>query len=174
MNRTNIKRIIGLIVLVVFITACGPAASAPPATPPPTETTVPDPPIRGRISFLHSNGEFTGAGIEVGLHDQALLEAEDPNAEVAKVYTDEKGYYVFPDVKPGNYSLGITVPDLDQLFSSFEGNSCTLEGFTFQDGWMLVAGQTADGKSILTGVGEPFDLKEGDQLEYNLAINCTN
>lgn len=160
MKHTKFLQLITwLIALVMFLTACG--SSAPKA------------PISGKVQFAAPGGKYTGAGIEVHLSDPALLAAKDPNSEIARVFTDEQGNYTFPDVKPGSYSLGVLVSDIEQVLSSMVDEECTLEGMSFDGEWLIVLGTSDDGKSVLIAAQNgAIELKEGETLTYDLTVEC--
>lgn len=178
MKRTNIKRIIGLIILVIYITACGPATPAPTATLPPTETPVPKPPIGGQVLFSLTDGEFSNSGILVQLFDNALLAAKADNPIIATAQTDASGRYSFQDVKPGEYSLAVEVLDFNQLISSFPTSNpnCSKNQAMTHDGeftWLWLETKAEDGTEGVTAMMiNSFEWKENDLIEINLTLNC--
>jgi 5-hydroxyisourate hydrolase-like protein (transthyretin family) len=145
--------------LVLLLSACGAGGSQAP--------------ISGKIQIDAPGGKYPAAGLEVHLSDPALLEAEDPNARLATVYTDEEGRYAFPDVKPGSYSLGAYTTDLAQVTSEMTGEECTIQTMTFNGEWFTMLGSTNDGKNFLmAALNETIELKEGDRLTFDLALDC--
>lgn len=158
-RTTRFTRIIILIAVIFLISACGSGSSKAP--------------ISGVVQFDMLGDKVTIPGIEVHLSDPVLLEAKDPNARLATVYTDEQGRYAFPDLEPGSYSLGVYAMDLEQLLSKTKGEECTIQSMDFDGVWFTVLGTSKDGKSIMiSALNETVELKEGESLTYDLTVEC--
>ena len=112
--------------------------------------TQPQPASVGDRVWLDSNGDGVQDAGEPGVSNVLVTLYNSVGAPVRSTYTDVNGYYLFTDVTPGTYTVGVSLPPA----FVFSPNNGAISGTTNSD---IVP---STGRTIV------FTVNAGDQITY--------
>jgi protocatechuate 3,4-dioxygenase beta subunit len=112
--------------------------------------TQPQPASVGDRVWLDTNGDGVQDAGEPGVSNVLVTLYNSSNVAVRSTYTDVNGNYLFTDVTPGTYTVGVSLPP----------------AFVFSPNTGAVSGATNSDIIPATGKTASFTVNAGDQITY--------
>lgn len=122
--------------------------------------------LGGRVLFPSTSGlSFPKPQIKL---INTSMDQKDPRAVIGLVTTDDSGHYVFEQLKPGKYSLGV-------ISAMPEGAVCDTPTFLQLDDWIIgttySTGAQGERISTLQALYDgAIEIESGDNLIFDLEL----
>lgn len=166
MSTKNLKAVIGLCVMSLLITSCGPGqilgpTPTPTATPTPTPTATPTAtPIPGGIIA----GRVYLMDRDEPVRTIVMLARGLGGEEVDSTETDEEGYYSLLVEEPGTYVIEVYVTDLLDLCDNLRTES---------GGWIATQSYNTSGLAEVWATSlPPMSITIGDEVALDCELHC--